>query len=197
MCRFVSALRRVSARKWKKSQRKTELMKFMHFSAAAVLTPSSSSHSNDIMFRQLAGIASTSSVISSSGSKKTCFQMRSVVWSCVSQNKWQSTDSHFNLSLTWTGGWIRTLREVHARHTQNLFKMQTAVFRMLGMRTIISVGSKKNITIGKLWQRADNWINLRIPFGFVTIFFAFLFNKYGRVTVTQQDNWSVEWKFNR
>lgn len=129
----------------KKSQRKTELMKFMHFSAAAVLTPSSSSHSNDIMFRQLAGIASTSSVISSSGSKKTCFQMRSVVWSCVSQNKWQSTDSHFNLSLTWTGGWIRTLREVHARHTQNLFKMQTAVFRILGMRTIISVGSKKKI----------------------------------------------------
>lgn len=64
----------------------------------------------------------------------------------VSQNKWQSTDSRFNLSFTCMAGRIRTVRERNMHVIRRIW-MQT---KIVPGRELLSRGVK--ITIGNLWQ---------------------------------------------
>lgn len=70
----------------------------------------------------------------------------------LSPNKWQSTDSHFNLSLTWVD---KDPTKSSVRHTQDLFKMQT-VFKWAWCEMALQSSWKSQL---KISSRAVNWIN--------------------------------------
>lgn len=89
------------------------MINFMHVSS------SYASFMQRYMFRQLCSAVSSRDISENKNEKLQ--QLQFFLATVVSPYKWQSTSSHFNLSLTWVDD-KNTESEQHVRHTQDLFK---------------------------------------------------------------------------